>query len=100
MIQRAVILTEDDAIHGYNLPLSLQSPVLPGLDVQSGLESKLAAIGYEMLVEALRLHQGNASEAASALGLTRRTMGLRMKKYHITYKEFRQMMSPVQTLEL
>lgn len=100
VIQRAVILTEDDAIHGYNLPLSLQSPVLPGVDIQSGLESKLAAIEYEMLVEALRLHQGNASEAASALGLTRRTMGLRMKKYHITYKEFRQMMSPVQTLEL
>ena len=29
VIQRAVILTEDDAIHGYILPLLLQSPVFP-----------------------------------------------------------------------
>ena len=64
VIQRAVILTEDDAIHSYNLPLSLQSPVFPGVDFQNGLEAKLATIEYEMLVEALRLHQGNASEAA------------------------------------
>ncbi len=94
VIQRAVILTEDDAIHSYNLPLSLQSPVFPGVDFQNGLEAKLAAIEYEMLVEALRLHRGNASEAARVLGLTRRTMGIRMKKYNITYREFRRVESP------
>jgi Nif-specific regulatory protein len=89
VIHRAVILTEDDAIHGYNLPLSLQSPVFTGADIQNGLEAKLAAIEYEMLVEALRLHQGNATEAARELGLTRRTMGLRMKKYRLSYQAFR-----------
>lgn len=89
VIQRAVILTEDDAIHGYNLPLSLQSPVFAGKDIRNGLEARLAAMEYEMLVEALRLHQGNASEAARELGLTRRTMGLRMKKYDLAYKTFR-----------
>jgi Nif-specific regulatory protein len=95
VIQRAVILTEDDTIHGYNLPLSLQSPIFPSVDIQSGLEARLASIEYEMLVEALRLHQGNATDAATELGLTRRTMGLRMKKYNMTYKEFRRMKSPV-----
>ncbi len=95
VIQRAVILTEDDTIHGYNLPLSLQSPVFPSVDIQSGLEARLASIEYEMLVEALRLHHGNATEAAVELGLTRRTMGLRMKKYNLIYKEFRRMKSPV-----
>ena len=95
VIQRAVILTEDDTIHGYNLPLSLQSPVFPSVDIQSGLAARLASIEYEMLVEALRLHQGNATDAATELGLTRRTMGLRMKKYNMTYKEFRRMKSPV-----
>ena len=59
------------------------------VDIQNGLAAKLAAIEYEMLVETLRLHNGNASEAARELGLTRRTMGLRMKKYNVTYKEFR-----------
>jgi Nif-specific regulatory protein len=95
VIERAVILTDDDAIHGHNLPLSLQSPVFSGLDVQNGLEAKLASIEYEMLVEALRLHQGNATEAALELGLTRRTMGLRMNKYHISYKQFRRVKSPL-----
>ncbi|QJT09525.1 sigma 54-interacting transcriptional regulator [Oceanidesulfovibrio marinus] len=90
VIQRAVILTEDDAIHGYNLPLSLQSPAFPEAGSKCGiLETRLAAVEYEMLVEALRLHQGNTTEAARALGLTRRTMGLRMRKYDLSYKQFR-----------
>jgi Nif-specific regulatory protein len=95
VVQRAVILSEDDAIHGYHLPMSLQSPVFSQGDIKNGLEAKLAIIEYEMLVEALRLHQGNASEAAKELGLTRRTMGLRMKKYNLTYKEFRRNVAPV-----
>ena len=89
VIQRAVILTEDEAIHGYNLPLSLQSPVFSGADIQCGLEAKLASMEYEMLVEALRLHRGNMTEAAREIGLTRRAMGLRMRKYRLTYKQFR-----------
>jgi len=89
VIHRAVILAEDDAIHAYNLPLSLQSAVFPDVDMHNRLEVKLAAIEYEMLVEALRLHQGNTTEAARELGLTRRTMGLRMKKYNLTYRNFR-----------
>ncbi|MGE4535609.1 MAG: sigma-54 interaction domain-containing protein [Desulfovibrio sp.] len=89
VMHRAVILTEDDAVHGYNLPLSLQTPVLSGHGRQEGLVAKLEAMEYEMLVEALRLHHGNSTEAARELGLTRRTMGLRMKKYRLDYREFR-----------
>jgi len=89
VIHRAVILTEDEAVHGYNLPLSLQSPVFSGANAQDGLEARLSAIEYEMLVEALRQHRGNMTEAAEELGLTRRTMGLRMRKYDLTYREFR-----------
>jgi Nif-specific regulatory protein len=94
VMHRAVILTEDEAIHGYDLPLSLQAPVFAGGGVPSGLEARLAAVEYEMLVEALRLHQGNASEAARELGLTRRTMGLRMQKYGLSYKAFRRGETP------
>lgn len=89
VIERAVILAEDDAIHGYNLPPSLQSPALTGTTEISGLEAKLAAVEYEMLVEALRFHRGNTTEAARELRLTRRTIGLRMKKFHLDYRNFR-----------
>ena len=98
VIQRAVILAEDDAIHSYNLPLSLQSPVFSGSGIHNGLEAKLAAIEYEMLVEALRMHQGNTTEAATELGLTRRTMGLRMKKFNLTYRQFRRSGDPLETV--
>jgi Nif-specific regulatory protein len=94
VIQRAVILTEDDAIHSYHLPPSLQTPVFPATDISNRLEAKLASVEHEMLVEALRLHRGNASKAAQELGLTRRTMGLRLQKYRIDYKEFRRTLLP------
>lgn len=89
VIQRAVILTEDDTIHGYNLPLSLQSAVISDLDASGRLDARMSSVEYEMLVEALRLHQGNTSRAARELGITRRILGLRIKKYAIPYKSFR-----------
>jgi Nif-specific regulatory protein len=90
VIERAVVLAEDDAIHGRNLPLSVQSAVFADTDVRQGLEAKLATIEYEMLLDALLLHGGNLTKAANELGLTRRTLTLRMKKYNLDYKTFRQ----------
>lgn len=89
VIERAVILTEDDVIHGYNLPPSLQTSVLTGTVGKSGLEARLDGVEYEMLVESLKAHQGNMTEAARELGLSRRIMGLRMKKYNILYQSYR-----------
>ena len=89
VIERAVVLTEDDAIHGHDLPLSVQSSVFSDEDSRHGLEARLAAIEYEMLIEALRLHGGNLTKAAKELELTRRTLTLRMKKYNLAYKTFR-----------
>ena len=42
-----------------------------------------------MIIEALKTHQGNMTEAAKELGLTRRIVGLRMEKHAINYKPFR-----------
>ena len=42
-----------------------------------------------MIVEALKTHQGNMTEAAKELGLTRRILGLRMEKHALNYKKFR-----------
>jgi Nif-specific regulatory protein len=89
VIERAVILTDDDVIHGYNLPPSLQTSVLTGTVCKSGLEAKLDAVEYEMLVESLKTHYGNMTEAARELGLSRRIMGLRMKKYNLNYQNYR-----------
>lgn len=89
VIERAIILCEDEVVHGYNLPPSLQTSVLSDSIPTGGLEAKIASIEYEMLVEALKTHHGNMTEAARELGLTRRTMGLRMAKFNLGYKQFR-----------
>jgi len=89
VIERAVILTEDEVIHGCNLPPSLQTSLLTDLVYKGSLEAKLASVEYEMLVEALKTHNGNMTEAARELGLTRRIMGLRLGKFNLDYKTFR-----------
>lgn len=89
VIERAMILAEDGVIHGYNLPPSLQSPIVSDAKPAGSLETRLNAVEYEMIVEALKLHGGNTTEAAAYLGLTRRMLGLRMAKYKLNHKQFR-----------
>ncbi|PPQ35352.1 sigma 54-interacting transcriptional regulator [Rhodopila globiformis] len=89
VIERSVILSDDAVIHGYNLPPSLQTSAETGTAFGCGLEAKIHAVEYEMIVEALKTHQGNMTEAARELGLTRRILGLRMEKHAISYKTFR-----------
>ena len=91
VIERSVILSEDAVIHGYNLPPSLQTSTETGTSFGCSLEGKIQAVEYEMIVEALKTHQGNMTEAAKELGLTRRILGLRMEKHGITYKSFRRL---------
>ena len=89
VIERSVILSEDGVIHGYNLPPSLQTSTETGTTFGCGLETKLQAVEYEMIIEAMKTHNGNMTEAAKDLGLTRRILGLRMEKQNINYKAFR-----------
>ncbi len=89
VIERAVILCDDEIIHGYNLPPSLQDTIISWTHEKSILESKIAAVEYEFIIEALKNSQGNVSVAAKELGLTRRMLGLRMEKLNIEYKIFR-----------
>jgi len=89
VIERSVILAEEGVIHGYNLPPSLQAPAEGVVSFGSGLDAKLQAVEYEMIVEALKQHRGNTTEAAKQLGITRRVLGLRMARHGLAYKEFR-----------
>jgi Nif-specific regulatory protein len=88
-IERAVILSEDNVIHGYHLPPSLQTAESSGTPYTGSLQQKLDAIENEMIIEALKRTKGNMSKAASQLGLSDRIMGLRMKKFGIDYRKFR-----------
>ncbi len=57
VIERSVILSDDGVIHGYNLPPSLQTSAETGTSFGCGLEAKIQAVEYEMIVEALKTPQ-------------------------------------------
>jgi len=93
VIERAVILSDDDVIHSYNLPPSLQSANLSGTICKGTLKSKLEAVEREMIVEALRSSQGSVTKAAQSLGLTRRLLGIRMRAFKLDFHGFRHIAS-------
>ncbi len=88
-MERAVILSEDNVIHGYHLPPTLQTAESSGTPYTGSLLQKLDSIEKEMIMEALKRTKGNMSRAAVQLGLSDRIMGLRIKKFDIDYRKFR-----------
>lgn len=53
------------------------------------LQEHLDELEKACIVDAMEASRGQIARAAQALGLTQRILGLRLKKYGISYKEFR-----------
>jgi Nif-specific regulatory protein len=92
-IERAVILSTDRVIHSYNLPPSLQSPSSTNTEPTTTLEAALSRLEKELIVEALKICNGNMAAAARQLGVTERQMGLRVHHYGINWKSLRALKS-------
>jgi len=89
-VERAVLLSEDDVIHGHHLPPSLQTAEASGTAFRGRLTGSLAGVERELILEALKSYRGNMAKAARALGISERIMGLRVRKYDIDIWRFRQ----------
>jgi Nif-specific regulatory protein len=88
-IERAVLLSTDGVLHGHHLPPTLQAPERASAEPKGTLEATLAAVEMDLLVDALEASRGNMAEAARALGLTERKMGLRVRKYAIDAERYK-----------
>ena len=88
-IERAVLLTRDGVIHAHHLPPTLQTADSTDTTVKGGLEATLAAVERDLILDALKTSRGNMAEAARALGITERKMGLRIRKLQIDPKRYR-----------
>jgi Nif-specific regulatory protein len=92
-IERAVLTSSDDVIHGYTMPPSLQTSdqthtaLLPpqGADLTTMVES----YERELIIDALKKHRGNAAAAARELRSTQRILNYRIKMMGITPKKYR-----------
>jgi Nif-specific regulatory protein len=88
-IERAVILSTDTVIHSYNLPPSLQTASSTNTEPTTTLEAALSRMEKELIVEALKLGNGNMASAARRLGITERKIGLRVHHYGINWRLYR-----------
>jgi Nif-specific regulatory protein len=88
-IERAVLLSTDEVIHGHHLPPTLQTAEATGTTPQGTLQASLDNLERELIAEALKNARGNKAKAARILGISERLMGLRVNKFGIDPRRFR-----------
>ena len=88
-IERAVLLSDDDVIHGHHMPPTLQTAEASGTVHRGTLQDALDNLERELIVDALKSARGNQTQAARALAVSERVMGLRVAKYGIVPRRFR-----------
>lgn len=88
-IERACILSQDDVIRTHNLPASLQTAISTETQQSGTLDIILGKIEKQIIIDALTSTRGNLVRAADQLGITERMMGIRVKKYMIDPRRFK-----------
>lgn len=79
-IERAMILEEGDRIRAANLPLAVREH---HTDIPQPVGLSLVDHERQLIVEALKKSNGNQSQAAKLLDITRDTLRYRMKKFNL-----------------
>ncbi|MCF8127938.1 MAG: sigma 54-interacting transcriptional regulator [Deltaproteobacteria bacterium] len=88
-IERAVLLCEDQVLHSYHLPPTLQTAKETGTQQAQSLKDAVERFEKEMLIEAVKNSRGNMRKAAMALKTTERIFGYKVQKYGIDAKRYR-----------
>ena len=92
-IERSVLTSQDEVIHGYSLPPSLQTAdqTNTALIPREGasLKEMLDSYEREVIIDTLKKHRGNAAAAARDLQTTPRIMNYAVKRLDITPGKYR-----------
>ena len=88
-IERAVLLCEDQVIHSFHLPPTLQTGQTSNTLPNVSLERAVERLEKEMIVDALKHTRGNISQAAQALYTTVRKLAYKAGKYDIDPRQYR-----------
>jgi Nif-specific regulatory protein len=88
-IERAVLVCQDQVIHSYHLPPTLQtaesSNTVPRLSLQSAVEN----YEKELIQDALKSTHGNRAKAARLLDTTERILNYKTKNFNIDPARFK-----------
>ena len=88
-MERAVLLCDDQVIHSYHLPPTLQTAEDTGTHQSQSLDDAIERFEKELLIDALKSSRGNMRQAAKNLETTERIFGYKVKKYDITPKQYK-----------
>lgn len=87
VMERAVVLSRSEYVDEDALPLSIQGDGEAGPadapKAPPGANGRLADVERVAILETLKSAGGNKSEAARRLGITRRTLHKKLKKYGV-----------------
>jgi len=88
-MERAVLLCDDQVIHSYHLPPTLQTAEDTGTQQSQSFDEAIERFERELLIDALKTSRGNIRQAAMALKSTERIFGYKIKQYGITPRQYR-----------
>ncbi len=88
-IERAVLLTTDNVIHGHHLPPTLQTSDATDTIGTGSLSEKTALFERDIIVDALKRCNGNLAGTARDLGTTARIIRYKVKELGIDYHRYR-----------
>ncbi|MBI2440571.1 MAG: sigma 54-interacting transcriptional regulator [Lentisphaerae bacterium] len=92
-IERAVLSTSDEVIHGYILPPSLQTSeathtsILP--DDGASLKTMVASYERELIVDALKKFRGNVTAVARHLRTTKRIVHYKIRRLSVEPRHYK-----------
>jgi Nif-specific regulatory protein len=88
-IERAVLVCEDQVIHSYHLPPTLQTAESSGTVSHLSLTAAVESYEKELIQDALKSTLGNRARAARLLSITERIINYKIKKYDIDINRFK-----------
>ena len=94
-IERSVLTSTDDVIHGYNLPPSLQvslnsdAKFILNNENATSFSTLVDSYERELIIDALKSNHGIAKSAAKNLQLTQRIINYKIKHLNINPKKYR-----------
>ncbi len=87
-MERAVLICDDESIKGAHLPPTLQTADAGKLNLQS-LAGSVENFEKELIIESLKVHNGNQTKTASALSTSLRIINYKIHQYNIDPKKFK-----------
>jgi Nif-specific regulatory protein len=88
-IERAVLVSDSDVIHGHHLSPTLQTAEASGTVVSRSLSEAVGVFESNLIQDALKSSRGNRAKAARLLNTTERILSYKVRRYAIDPRRFR-----------